>query len=466
MNKKILFFLALFLSAMLPLRAQTPIQINGLWYNLDNGNHTATVTYPNTSNGQQPYVGFTAPSGDIIIPSSVPYGENDYNVTAIGDFAFFNVTGITSVSFPESITSIGMGSFYRCTSLSTITIPNNVTYIGLGAFESCFFTSVTIPSSVATIDGEAFAQCYHLNEVWLLNHITVPENKTVTVEGNEHDAFDGIFMHNSFYVPFGMKGRYTIADNWINHATRFVEGVLIDGVRYVSTDAPESGVVRYTRTFNSGNWVPLFVPIGFDVSELGGDFQVAELSSVAYNAEGYDVMSWNIVTTVQANHPYIIRYTGTGSYELDHIFNSRTIASSETTAFTSTECNNGGTGDNARLYTLTGTYEEKVYGDGTEWYAMGGGNFWPATTGNSLPAQRFFLTITDPNKTLGQDGYYKSAPQGGTIIRVGEENVGIIRPEGTIMLPADDNYYDLLGRRVEQPQKGNIYIHNHKKIVY
>ena len=55
-------------------------------------------------------------------------------VTSIGDSAFFDCTGLTSITIPDSVTSIGSDAFANCGSLTSITIPGSVTEIGEDAF--------------------------------------------------------------------------------------------------------------------------------------------------------------------------------------------------------------------------------------------------------------------------------------------------------------------------------------------
>ena len=73
--------------------------------------------------------------GDYIIPTSV---------TSIGNSAFYDCTGLTSVTIPNSVTSIGDRAFFGCTGLASVTIPNSVTSIGSSAFYNCTgLTSIT-----------------------------------------------------------------------------------------------------------------------------------------------------------------------------------------------------------------------------------------------------------------------------------------------------------------------------------
>ena len=58
-------------------------------------------------------------------------------MTAIGDYAFFECSGLTSITIPNSVTSIGYSVFSGCSGLTSVTIPNSVTSIGQSAFYGC-----------------------------------------------------------------------------------------------------------------------------------------------------------------------------------------------------------------------------------------------------------------------------------------------------------------------------------------
>lgn len=79
------------------------------------------------------------------------------SVTSIGDSAFSCCESLTSIAIPDSVTSIGNYAFYYCKSLETVTIPDSVTSIGTEAFYECdSLTSITIPKSVTSIGEDAF----------------------------------------------------------------------------------------------------------------------------------------------------------------------------------------------------------------------------------------------------------------------------------------------------------------------
>ena len=147
---------------------------------------------------------------NTIIPNSV---------TTIGNYAFYNCSGLTSITIPNSVTTIGDYAFSKCSDLTSVTIPNSVTSIGReafsgtewynnqsegllyldnfllgykgtkptgdidiaegtrgiagGAFNYCWdLTSVTIPNSVTSIGYEAFFCCSNLTSVTISNSVT------------------------------------------------------------------------------------------------------------------------------------------------------------------------------------------------------------------------------------------------------------------------------------------------------
>ena len=92
-------------------------------------------------------------SGAIEIPAIL----GGCPVTSIGFGAFYDCTGLTSITIGNSVTSIGEYAFYDCTGLTGITIPNSITSIGDSAFSGCTgLTSITIPNSVTSIGEDAF----------------------------------------------------------------------------------------------------------------------------------------------------------------------------------------------------------------------------------------------------------------------------------------------------------------------
>ena len=118
--------------------------------------YTVAVTYQGTAYNEY----MDEYTGSVTIPEKVTYNGKTYSVTSIGSWAFYECSGLTSVTIGNSVTSIDSSAFSGCSSLTSITIPNSVTSIGGSAFSGCSgLTSVTIPNSVTTIGDYAFDGC-------------------------------------------------------------------------------------------------------------------------------------------------------------------------------------------------------------------------------------------------------------------------------------------------------------------
>ena len=55
-------------------------------------------------------------------------------VKKIGDYAFYNHIGLTTLTIPSSVSTIGNYAFYNCYNLSSMTIPGFLISIGTKAF--------------------------------------------------------------------------------------------------------------------------------------------------------------------------------------------------------------------------------------------------------------------------------------------------------------------------------------------
>jgi hypothetical protein len=94
-------------------------------------------------------------------------------VTKIGESAFANCSGLTSTILPESVTEIGVAAFANCSGLTAIVLPEGVTEIGSGAFYGCSgLTSILLPKGVTEIKSCAFAHCSGLTTVVLPEGVT------------------------------------------------------------------------------------------------------------------------------------------------------------------------------------------------------------------------------------------------------------------------------------------------------
>ncbi len=147
------------------------------------------------------------------------------NVTAIGDYAFYNYDALQKLNIPDSVNSIGKEVLYSCSGLTEMTLPfigetkdgggnthfgyifgarsysdndyyvpkslkkviiTSATSIDYGAFENCSsLTSVTIGDGVTSIGGAAFRNCSGLE------NITIPDGVT-SIGVNAFDNCDAL----------------------------------------------------------------------------------------------------------------------------------------------------------------------------------------------------------------------------------------------------------------------------------
>ena len=192
-NKLLLLDLILVFSSI-PFCAQTVVNVNGLRFQIENGN--AIV-------GRQD----RELSGDIVIPSSIDYEGQTYSVTGIvgpidthsyggmssisADEAAFQGTAITSVTLPTTITNINTCAFINCSYLQKVVLPESITSIGWGAFAYCSsLTEINLPTSLQSLSTWSFGGCSSLKS------INIPENIT-----NLPDAVFKNCGFESFDIP-------------------------------------------------------------------------------------------------------------------------------------------------------------------------------------------------------------------------------------------------------------------------
>lgn len=157
------------------------LEVDGIYYNLDMTNYTATVTY-----GDNKY------AGDVVVPSTIQYKTAKFDVVKIGGSAFERCSELTSVRIGEGVTAIGKEAFQYSKKLVKVTIPSTLRTIGSGAFYQCeSLEEATLPEGVEEIEYSTFCNCYKLAE------IIIPS----TVKTIGSNAFDNCQSVKKLFIP-------------------------------------------------------------------------------------------------------------------------------------------------------------------------------------------------------------------------------------------------------------------------
>ena len=245
--------------------------IDGIYYNLADGEATVTYEYSYTDS----WGGLSTHSpyrGHVVIPEKITYNGNTYVVTSIGERTFDGCSSLTSVEIPTSVTSIGSYAFSYCTGLTSIEIPNSVTTIGRYAFSVCRgLTSIEIPTSVTSIGNKAFASCSGLTKLiynaencqWVASGVSDESwlfgcsNLTEVVIGESVKTLPSNFLYNRYgltsieipasvtsigsYAFYGCSGLkklvynavdcQSVGSSWLYNCTNLTEVVISESIK-------------------------------------------------------------------------------------------------------------------------------------------------------------------------------------------------------------------------------------------
>ena len=122
-------------------------------------------------------------------------------VEVIGASAFFDCTNLKNIELPESLIEIGTNVFFRCSSINNIIIPSKIETINNYTFDLCTsLTNIELPDGLQTIGVGSFQDCTSLEEIYIpgsVNSINSTAfmrctslNNIEVASGNQHYKYD------------------------------------------------------------------------------------------------------------------------------------------------------------------------------------------------------------------------------------------------------------------------------------
>lgn len=318
---------------------------------------------------------------------------------------------IRDVIINEGITSVGNNAFAYCEELKSVSLPNSLVLIGEGAFAECSkLKSIVIPENVETLASGAFYGCG-------LSSIT---SKAVTppVVADQF-TFQNVNKSIPIYVPQGSVTAYETTDCWSDFANIQAMPVTITINQY--------GSATYSSEY------------ALDFSEVNG--------LKAYAATGYNpstgVVTLTRVMTAKAGIGLFLKgepgeYTVPVLESTDDNSLNMLVGTLRSTAVNSTSSD--GLYYNYR-YTIKDGDEAPLFYRIDDGYTLGAGKAYLQIPVVWMPAEAKSISLRFDD--------------GGT--------TDIDEMESEVTEPV---YYDLMGRKVVEPQKGNMYIVNGKKIIF
>ena len=180
--------------------------INNIYY-LPTSDNEVAVSYKDSK--------YNSYTDEVVIPSEILVGNKTYNVTSIGENAFYDCNELYSVKMPNSIISIESGAFNSCDNLVSIDLSKSITFIGSSAFANCqSLPSIIISEGLIDLKSQAFYNCQALTTITLPNSLKIIEesvfsrctslssiNLPNSLESIGRGAFNSCFKLSSITIP-------------------------------------------------------------------------------------------------------------------------------------------------------------------------------------------------------------------------------------------------------------------------
>ena len=379
----------------------------------------------------------TSLTGDLVIPNSVTeIGNNAFDsctgfngtltlsnkLETIGSAAFFKCSGFKgSLILPNSLTTIGKMAFQECKGFTELTLPNALSVIPTQVFNGCKSLSgnLVIPASVKEIGRLAFNSCTALNgDSENQSQITLPESL--------EKISDSVFLYCNKIKTIKFQSLPEGISGYLGAQTRTVS---LSDDSYISDKA--SGTVNeisYTRTMTS-NWGTLVLP--YPLTLTGNE--PYHLYSID-NMTGEELVLKQLEGVVAAGTPCVVKRNGSEA-ELTFGANKAKLNMAI----------NDQPMDGMKF---SGTYWTK---DVTNGYIIAKDCFWNV---EKLKGVSSVKGVKVKPFRAWLDGTSANAPAQ-LSMRIDGSTTGINAAEALDALnDAEAEYYDLSGKRLDEPQKG------------
>ena len=201
------------------------LMVDGIKYMIT-GHNTAAVTYPNAA---QPSSSDPCPySGEVTIPATITIKGQTFNVTEIGDYAFF-YAAVTALNLPEGITHLGYKAIYQ-TQLTEIVLPNSVTLMDYEALAyNKVLEKISFGENIATNTwGDKL--CIYGGKKYevYMNCDAVPTLRTYTFDFTGANVHVRPSMYTAFKEDAAWSNYDIIGDLWVEFTYEDLQSVIND----------------------------------------------------------------------------------------------------------------------------------------------------------------------------------------------------------------------------------------------
>ena len=151
-----------------------------LCYNVLESGTDVEVTYDVPENSSY--------SGVIHIPATAEYNGKVYNVTAIGEKAFYH-SGVTDIHISSTIKTIGKYAFQFSSELRNVTLPQGLQTLPDYAFSSTDIVSLALPEGLTSIGPGAFQSCINLSTLFFPEQLSRISNNGICACSNMKEIY-------------------------------------------------------------------------------------------------------------------------------------------------------------------------------------------------------------------------------------------------------------------------------------